>query len=53
MLKRIADALDVEVVDLFTFPGERVRHDLIDATRGMSATTMRYLLAEAETSNKR
>lgn len=47
-LQRIADVLEVEVLDLLTFPGERVRHDLIDATRALPVPVLRRLLAEAK-----
>ncbi len=53
MLKKIADALDVEVLDLFTFPGEGARHDLVDATRDMPAAVIRRLLADATEGSKR
>jgi transcriptional regulator with XRE-family HTH domain len=40
-LKRIADGLDVELLDLFTRPSSSERHRVIDLTRGASLGSLR------------
>jgi transcriptional regulator with XRE-family HTH domain len=40
-LKKIADGLDVELLDLFTHPDENERHRVIDLTRDASAAAIR------------
>lgn len=47
MLVRIAQVLEVDVLDLVTFPDEHPRHELIDATRSLSLQAVRRLLVEA------
>ena len=47
MLERIAAALDVDVIDVLTFPEDNIRHELIDATRNLPVATLRRLLSEA------
>ncbi len=43
-LQKLAEHLEVELVDLFTFPEEGARHELIDATRHTSKGDVRKLL---------
>ena len=43
-LEAIADRLAVELVDLFTFPDEGLRHVLIDRSRYASESLLRRLL---------
>lgn len=45
-LGMIAERLEVELLDLFTFPDESPRHALIDASRTMSKGTLRRLTVE-------
>jgi transcriptional regulator with XRE-family HTH domain len=45
-LQRIADYLEVVLVDLFTFPEESEREDLIDRTRWLTPGAIRKLLRE-------
>ncbi|HEY4176587.1 MAG TPA: helix-turn-helix transcriptional regulator [Kofleriaceae bacterium] len=52
-LKRLADGLGVELLDLFTRPGDRARHDLIDATRTLPTHVIKRMLAEASDAPKR
>ena len=44
-LERIADGLDVELVDLFTRPAASERHRVIDLTRGASTASLRSVAA--------
>jgi transcriptional regulator with XRE-family HTH domain len=44
-LQAIAERLGVEVLDLVTFPGDSPRHGVVDATRGMTTTQLKALLA--------
>jgi hypothetical protein len=44
----LADRLEVDVLDLVTFPDEKERHKLVDRTRGLSRGTIRKLLREME-----
>lgn len=46
-LALIAERLNVELLDLVTFPEESDRHALVDLTRGMKAGTLRRLVREA------
>jgi transcriptional regulator with XRE-family HTH domain len=46
-LRMLADRLDVDMLDLFTFPEESPRHRLIDATRSMARGTIRRLANDA------
>ena len=43
-LKKLADGLDVELLDLFVTPARGDRHRLIDATRGLSRKAIRQLV---------
>jgi transcriptional regulator with XRE-family HTH domain len=45
-LQRIADYLEVVLVDLFTFPDQSEREDLIDRTRWLTPGAIRKLLRE-------
>jgi transcriptional regulator with XRE-family HTH domain len=45
-LQRIADYLEVVLVDLFTFPEESEREDLIDRTRWLTPGAIRRLLRD-------
>jgi transcriptional regulator with XRE-family HTH domain len=45
-LQRIADYLEVVLVDLFTFPDQSERQDLIDRTRWLTPGAIRKLLRE-------
>lgn len=47
VLDAIARQLGVELVDLVTTPGDRLRHAVIDATRGMGDEALRELLGHA------
>ncbi len=47
-LTKIADGLDVELLDLFTQPGESERHRLIDRTRMLTRAALRELADAAE-----
>ena len=44
-LKRIADGLGVELLDLFTHPNESERHRVVDLTRNASAAAIRSATA--------
>ena len=44
----LAERLEVDLLDLFTFPGGSPRHRLVDLTRAMKPGTIRRLLREAE-----
>ena len=43
VLEMIADNLEVELVDLFTFPEHSLRHELIDAIRSSSPKNLQEL----------
>src|SRR5690606_525783 len=45
-LQEIANRLEVDVLDLLTFPGSHPRHALIDKLRGISKAELRKLLKE-------
>lgn len=47
-LSMLADRLEVDLLDLFTFPEESPRHRLIDLTRRMPKGTIRRLVDDAE-----
>jgi transcriptional regulator with XRE-family HTH domain len=49
-LKKLADQLDVKLVDVVTFPDEDDRQKLIDLTRKLSPSAIRRLLREAQES---
>ena len=44
-LKKIADGLDVDLLDLFTRPRESERHRVVNLTRNASASTLRAVAA--------
>jgi transcriptional regulator with XRE-family HTH domain len=44
-LKKIADGLDVELLDLFTRPRDSERHRVVNLTRNASASTLRAVAA--------
>lgn len=44
----IADRLEVELLDLFTFPEKGERHELIDRTRSLSRAAILRLLRAAK-----
>lgn len=46
-LTLIAERLEVELLDLMTFPKESDRHRLIDLTRSMKIGTIRRLIRDA------
>jgi transcriptional regulator with XRE-family HTH domain len=46
-LRMLADRLEVDMLDLFTFPDESPRHRLVDATRTMTKGTIRRLVNDA------
>lgn len=46
-LEKLAHSLEVELLDLVTLPEQGPRHQLVDATRTMSAAAVRRLLADA------
>jgi transcriptional regulator with XRE-family HTH domain len=46
-LALLAARLEVELLDLVTFPEESARHQLVDLTRGMRAGTIRRLVRDA------
>lgn len=43
-LSLLAERLEVDLLDLFTFPAESPRQKVVDATRGLSASALRKLL---------
>jgi len=47
-LASLAERLEVDLLDLFTFPDGSPRQRLVDLTRGMDASTVRRLLRGAE-----
>jgi transcriptional regulator with XRE-family HTH domain len=47
-LKRIADGLDVELLDLFTTPSASERHRVIDRTRDLPRKALAQLLGQVE-----
>ena len=47
-LKIIADRLEVDVIDLVTFPEDSERHKLVERTRWLGRGTTRKLLRETE-----
>jgi transcriptional regulator with XRE-family HTH domain len=46
-LALIADRLDVDLLDLVTFPNDSERHKLVDITRGLRTGTIRRLIKDA------
>lgn len=48
-LTLIADRLNIDLLDLLTFPADSERHRLIDLTRGLRAGTIRRLLRDVST----
>ena len=48
-LASIAERLEVDLLDLFTFPAASPRQRLVELTRRMNASTVRRLLRGAET----
>lgn len=42
----LAERLGVELLDLFTFPEEQPRHELVDQTRRLTPGTVRRLLRD-------
>ena len=47
-LQKIADHLEVDLLDLLTFPESSTRHRVIDESRGMSETALKKLLRSLE-----
>lgn len=45
-LSLLAERLEVDLLDLFTFPSESQRQKVVDLTRGLSAATVRKLLQQ-------
>jgi transcriptional regulator with XRE-family HTH domain len=52
-LKRLADAMGLELVDLVVFPEDSLRQRLIAATRGLTNGSMRKILREIEAAPKK
>jgi len=51
-LSAIADRLEVDLLDLVTFPGEGDRQRLVDRTRALTQGTIRKLLRETDAPKK-
>ena len=51
-LKVLADHLNVELLDLVTFPGASSRQELVDLTRRLSTGTVRSLLEQARAARR-
>jgi transcriptional regulator with XRE-family HTH domain len=47
-LNLLAERLEIDLLDLFTFPEDSPRQKLVDLTRRMSAGTIRRLLRDAD-----
>jgi len=46
-LSLLAERLEVELIDVVTFPESSLRHELVDLTRGMKIGSLRKLVREA------